>query len=70
MFLLRDLIRFDDSANSLRNIFGDASVTKIMHGSANDIKYMIADLGIVTVNLFDTARSYQYIQRIPDLKII
>ena len=61
MFLLRELIRFDNSANSLRNIFGDANVTKIMHGSANDIKYLVADLGIVTVNLFDTERSFQFI---------
>ena len=54
----------------MRGIFADAGVTKIMHGSNNDVKYMLADLGIITVNMFDTARVYQYIQKIASLEQI
>lgn len=70
VFLLRNLIRADHGKQSMRSLFGDANITKIMHGSNNDIKYMIADLGVSTVNLFDTARVFSYIQRISPLQTI
>ncbi len=41
-----------------------------MHGCDSDLKYLVADLGIVTVNLFDTARAFAFVQRIPELRII
>lgn len=37
------------------------SITKIMHGCDSDIKYLVADLEIVTYNLFDTARAFSFI---------
>ena len=41
-----------------------------MHGCDSDIKYLVADLGIVTFNLFDTARAFSFIQRMPPFENI
>jgi ribonuclease D len=61
--MLRDLIREEDEncEQTLKNIFMRENVTKIMHGCDTDIKYLVADLGIVTYNLFDTARAFSFI---------
>ena len=64
-YSLRDAIRQDESSSSLRAIFSDKNVTKIMHGSDTDIKYLVSDLDICTINLFDTARALSFIQKIP-----
>lgn len=63
-FFVRELIR---TQPGLRSIFADAKITKIMHGCDSDMKYLVADLGIVTINLFDTARVFAFIQRIPPI---
>ena len=60
---LREQIR---SEGDLRQIFASPQIIKIMHGSDTDLKYLVADLNIVTVNLFDTARAFSFIQRLPD----
>ena len=41
-----------------------------MHGCDSDLKYLVADLGIVTINLIDTARAFAFIQRLPDVETI
>ena len=69
-YSLRDAIRNDHSQSSLKGIFSDKRVTKIMHGSDTDIKYLVTDLDICTINLFDTARALSFIQKIPDPKTI
>ena len=71
IFYLRDLIRRDlEKPGSLSAIFRDTTITKIMHGCDSDLKYLVADLGIATVNLFDTAKVFSVIQRIPPLSVI
>lgn len=69
-FHLRDEIRADDAEGSLRSAFANPKITKIMHGSDTDIKYLVADLGIPTLNHFDTARAFSLIQRIPSIEQI
>ena len=66
-FTLRDYARQDDSIISLKAVFSDEKVTKIMHSGDSDLKYLISDFGIVTVNMFDTAHAFQFLQRIPKL---
>ena len=70
VFMLRDKIREQKGQGSLFSMFGDFKVVKILHGGDSDLKYLIADLGIVTVNVFDTARALSFIQRIPNLNTI
>lgn len=41
-----------------------------MHGCDYDLKLLVSDFGIVTVNLFDTAQVFSFIQRITDAKAI
>ena len=48
-------------------MFSNPKITKIMHGCDSDLKYLVGDLGIVTVNLIDTARAFTFAQRIPNL---
>ena len=67
-FTLRPEIRKDHSG--LKSIFGDPSIKKILHGCDSDLKYLVADMGIVTINIFDTARAFSYLQRIPSLEQI
>lgn len=38
-----------------------------MHGCDSDIRYLVADLDISTANLFDTARAFAFIQKVPPL---
>lgn len=65
--MLREFIREEDHncKQTLKNIFMRENITKIMHGCDSDIKYLVADLEIVTYNLFDTARAFSFIQRLP-----
>ena len=64
---LRDIIRADHGACSLRAVFQDAAITKILHGSDSDQRYLVGDLGIATINLFDTARAFAFLQRFPSV---
>jgi len=57
-FMLRDILRSEFSHNSIKSLFADATVTKILHGCDSDLKYLVADLDIVICNLFDTARAF------------
>ena len=54
----------------MADIFSDEQIVKILHGCDSDLKYMIADLGMVAVNLFDTARGMAYIQRITPKELV
>lgn len=69
-FTLRDFVRQDDSAMGLKTVFSDEKITKIMHSGDSDLKYLISDFGIVTFNMFDTARAFQFFQRVPALSEI
>jgi exosome complex exonuclease RRP6 len=53
--------------SGLKAIFEDPSIVKIFHGSDTDLQLLATDLEIVTVNVFDTARAFQYLQRLPEL---
>ena len=64
-FTLRDEIRSD--FYGLKDIFSDPCIKKILHGCDSDLKYLITDMGIVTINIFDTARAFSFLQRIPPL---
>ena len=59
-FTLRDKIRSDEKEKSLKQIFADEGITKILHGGDSDIKFLITDLDIVTLNLYDTARAFSF----------
>ena len=59
-FALRDFVRQDYSEKSLKAVFSDFEITKIMHSADSDLKYLISDFGIVTANVFDTARAFQF----------
>ena len=68
-FYLRDALRSSPTAG-LPVLFSNPGITKILHGCDSDIKYLVADLGIITVNLFDTARAFSFLQRIPKVEDI
>ena len=59
-FPLRDQIRADTSPGSLKSIFRDQNVTKIFHGFDADLKFLLSDLEIVTINIFDTGKTFQF----------
>jgi len=67
--MLREILRKESindpyEKHTLSGIFSDEKIIKIMHGCDSDLKFLVADLGIVTVNLFDTAKAFSFIQRI------
>ena len=41
----------------------DPSVVKLFHGGDTDLQLLAADLDICCLNVFDTARCYQLIQK-------
>lgn len=51
--------------SSLPQLFADSQIVKIFHGSDGDLQLLAADLGILTINVFDTARAYQNLERLP-----
>ena len=53
---------------SLRAIFMNPHITKIMHGSDTDIRYLVADLNMPTIGLFDTARAFTFLRRLSPKK--
>lgn len=48
-------------------LFSDPRIVKIFHGSCNDLRYLVSDFGIVTVNLFDTQEAFSYILRLQNV---
>ena len=58
-------LRTKIAESGLKQIFEDPAVVKIFHGSETDLQLLATDLDIVTVNVFDTARAFQYMQRMP-----
>ena len=62
---LRDKIRTDNSPFSLKSLFRVISITKIFHAFDHDLKYIISDLEIVTINVFDTSKAFLFIQKLP-----
>ena len=65
-YIVDALVLRDNIAKSgLKDIFEDPAVVKVFHGSDSDLQLLATDLSIVTVNVFDTARAYQYLQRMP-----
>ena len=60
-FMLRNQIRNDYSDVSFKAIFSNPEVTKIFHSGDSDVKYLISDFGIVTINMFDTSKAFQFI---------
>jgi ribonuclease D len=59
------LLRDNDYYGSLRTIFESASIVKLVHGGDTDVQLLASDLNICAVNVFDTARGYQYLQKLP-----
>lgn len=59
------VLRDNIGKSGLKDIFEDPAVVKVFHGSDSDLQLLATDLDIVTVNVFDTARAYQYLQRMP-----
>lgn len=57
-FMMREKLRSESGPTSLKGIFADEGVAKILHGCDTDLKYLVADFGIVTANVFDTARAF------------
>ena len=59
------VLRNEIGESGLKDIFEDPAVVKIFHGSDSDLQLLATDLDIVTVNVFDTAKACQYLQRMP-----
>ena len=58
-YIFDSLVLRDKITNSrLKDIFQDPAIVKIFHGSETDLQLLATDLGIVTVNVFDTARAF------------
>ena len=55
------ILREKISQSRLKAIFEDPGIVKIFHGSETDLQLLASDLDIITVNVFDTARAYQYL---------
>lgn len=55
------LLREKITQSGLKALFEDPGIVKIFHGSETDLQLLATDLDIVTVNIFDTARAYQYL---------
>jgi hypothetical protein len=62
------VLRRSEIQNSkLKELFLDHKVVKIFHGCDTDMQLLASDLGILVNNLFDTARAYLYLQRLPQI---
>ena len=59
------VLRDNITKSEIKAIFEDESVVKVFHGSDSDLQLLATDLDIVVINVFDTARAYQYLQRLP-----
>jgi exosome complex exonuclease RRP6 len=50
---------------AFKDIFQDPAIVKIFHGCDSDLQLLASDLDIMVINVFDTARAYQQIQKLP-----
>mmetsp|Transcript_29553 Transcript_29553/g.45040 ORF Transcript_29553/g.45040 Transcript_29553/m.45040 type:complete len:179 (+) Transcript_29553:3056-3592(+) len=66
IFMVRDALRRQKEDGSLAHIFANEGIVKILHGSDNDLKLLAADLDMIMVNLFDTARVLGFIHKLPE----
>jgi len=51
---LVDTLELGNSVLSLKEVFEDPSIVKVMHGCANDLQWLKRDFGIFCVNVYDT----------------
>lgn len=51
----------------LRSLMENPKYVKILHGGDSDVQLLATDLDICCLNVFDTARAYQYLQKLPQL---
>eukprot|EP00878_Enallax_costatus_P033400 GHUV01036829.1.p1 GENE.GHUV01036829.1~~GHUV01036829.1.p1 ORF type:complete len:159 (+),score=44.09 GHUV01036829.1:64-477(+) len=58
---LIDCLALHDHMHLLRPLMADTSVTKVLHGGANDVIWLQRDFHIYLVNVFDTEKAAQVI---------
>lgn len=64
---MREYIRKENSNQGIKAIFSDEKITKVLHSADSDLKYLISDFGIVTINMFDTSKALLFLQKIPTI---
>lgn len=62
---LVDSIALREHLNRLNTVFADPSKVKVFHGADMDIKWLQRDFGVYVVNLFDTHKGIQFLNRSP-----
>lgn len=60
-------LRTNSLYDGLRLILENPQIVKIVHGGDTDIQLLATDLDICCLNVFDTARAYQFLQKLPQL---
>ena len=60
-FSLREFIRQENPKEGIKAIFSDENITKVLHSADSDLKYLISDFGIVTINMFDTSKALLFL---------
>eukprot|EP00884_Botryococcus_braunii_P003255 jgi/Botrbrau1/12930/Bobra.92_1s0010.1 len=58
-----DAIALHDHMDLLRPLFADPTIVKVLHGAQNDCKWLQRDFHIYIVNMFDTQKACQVLQR-------
>ena len=66
LLLRREGIHAVSDDSGLKAIFESEKYIKVFHGSDSDIQLLATDMDIVAVNIFDTARAFQFMQRLPE----
>jgi ribonuclease D len=62
-----DLLKVRDHyKETIGVIMSDPMIIKLFHGCDSDLQLMASDLDTVVVNVFDTARAYQFLQKLPE----
>lgn len=56
---LIDSLALHDHLHLLRPLMADPSVTKVLHGGANDVTWLQRDAHVYLVNVFDTEKAAQ-----------
>jgi exosome complex exonuclease RRP6 len=60
-----DAIALREHLQRLNSSFADPSKVKVFHGADQDIKWLQRDFGVYVVNLFDTHKAIQFLNRSP-----
>lgn len=60
-----DAISLREHLQRLNSSFADPSKVKVFHGADSDIKWLQRDFGVYVVNLFDTHKAIQFLNRSP-----